>query len=197
MRRYRSAVCRHEALRIEIDLQLVGGMVAAQIYRSLSPAKQARVSESSIRNHGKEHLNFQHARESVRLHEKMERLAETFDVAKDSLVDGKIFLMSVIERAYIALTSGRVEPTLQNGIAAAQLLVQIEQIGGGDTNVRRDRRDRVTSRSPAGDERRGRYDLLGVQRERYWQIMDDTAAEEGDLRRCRAFCQLTNNGAAA
>jgi hypothetical protein len=132
--------CTHPA-RIEIEKRLLSGHSYREIARHYSGTEYTVGSETrvfpkvgfmSIRNHFKQgHMPVEAAALRQILDERSAALSEHYEEETARIVDGYGFAQQVVRRAQEDLVSGSLRPTIQDGLAAAKLVAEMEAASGG------------------------------------------------------------------
>jgi hypothetical protein len=135
--------CTHPA-RIEIEKRLLSGHSYREIARHYSETEYAvgsdtrvfpKVGFMSIRNHFQQgHMPVEAAALRQILDERSAALSEHYDEETARIVDGHGFAQQVLRRAQEELVTGNLQPSVQDGLAAAKLIAEMEAASGGQVD---------------------------------------------------------------
>lgn len=135
--------CTHPA-RIEIEKRLLSGHSYREISRHYSETEYAvggetrvfpKVGFMSIRNHFQQgHMPVEAAALRQILDQRSAALSEHYDEETARIVDGHGFAQQVLRRAQEELVVGNLKPSVQDGLAAAKLIAEMEAAAGGQVD---------------------------------------------------------------
>lgn len=78
-----------------------------------------------LRGHWKNHMSLEQSEAVGIVHRRAQRVGKRIEDAEESLVDGISLLETVVQRTFEKIAKGQIEPTLRDGLAAAQVLAQL------------------------------------------------------------------------
>lgn len=132
--------CTHPA-RISIEKRLLSGHSYRDIAAHYSGTEYdtggeikvfPEVGWMSIRTHFKQgHMPVEAAALRQILDERSAALSEHYEEETARIVDGYGFAQTVVRRAHEDLVSGTLRPSVQDGLAAAKLIAEMEAVTGG------------------------------------------------------------------
>lgn len=135
--------CTHPA-RIEIEKRLLSGHSYREIAQHYSETEYTvggetkifpKVGFMSIRNHFKQgHMPVEAAALRQILDERSAALSEHYEEETARIVDGYGFASQVLRRAQEDLVTGNLRPSVQDGLAAAKLIAEMEAAAGGQVD---------------------------------------------------------------
>jgi len=136
--------CMHPA-RIAIEKRLLSGHSYTDIANQYSGTEYTvsgetkvfpKVGWMSIRSHFKQgHMPVEAAVLRQILDERTVALAEHYEEETARIVDGYGFAQQVLRRAQEDLVAGALKPSVQDGLAAAKLIAEMETAGGGSIDA--------------------------------------------------------------
>jgi hypothetical protein len=136
--------CMHPA-RAEIEKRLLSGHSYRDIADHYSNTEYTvggetrvfpRVGFMSIRNHFQQgHMPVEAAALRRVLDERTRELSEHYEEETSRIVDGYGFAKQVLLRSQEELTTGSLRPTIQDGLAAAKLIAELEAAAGGSVDA--------------------------------------------------------------
>ena len=126
----RCKVCQSPS-RMEIERNLIRSYGPTAIHRSLPPQVQEKISVRNIADHAAAHLPVDHTIRQAAVRARAQEMGMDFETAEGALVDHIVFAKTGLQQVYERLVDGEIRPDVQDGIAFARLLLQVEERAGG------------------------------------------------------------------
>lgn len=117
--------------RVEIERSLIRSYGPTAVHRSLPVKAQEQISVKNISDHAKAHLPVDHTIRQAAIQARAQELGTDFESAEGALVDHIVFARLGLQQVYERMADGEIKPSVQDGIAFAQMLLKVEEAAGG------------------------------------------------------------------
>lgn len=116
--------------RVEIERGLIKSYGYTAIHRSLPEQAKSELSIRNIEEHARRHLPVDEGIRRAVIEARAKELGTSIEDAEGALVDHISFARVGVQKVFQAMSEGRLEPDVKDGIAFATLLLKVEQAAG-------------------------------------------------------------------